>query len=321
MIGAAAVGEGEHRPRGVGHGSKYVASGGAGGHFTARRSVAGVAPENSTAKNWFITGASRGFGREWAIAALERGDRVAATARDLSALDDLVDKYGVDIVPIALDVTDRDAAFAAVQDAHRNLGSLDVVINNAGYGHFGFVEELSEEDIRRQMETNFFGLLWITQAALPLLRQQGSGHLIQVTSVGGVSAFAGLGAYHASKWAVEGLTQALAAEVKDFGIDVTLIEPAGFATDWGGASAVHSAPLPAYGEARAERERQRAARATAGPGDPRASAAALLEIVDAQRPPLRCLFGAAAYATVSGDYEARLANWQEWDRVAQLAQG
>jgi NAD(P)-dependent dehydrogenase (short-subunit alcohol dehydrogenase family) len=305
----------------VGHGSKYVASGGAGGHFTARRSVAGVAPENSTAKNWFITGASRGFGREWAIAALERGDRVAATARDLSALDDLVDKYGVDIVPIALDVTDRDAAFAAVQDAHRNLGSLDVVINNAGYGHFGFVEELSEEDIRRQMETNFFGLLWITQAALPLLRQQGSGHLIQVTSVGGVSAFAGLGAYHASKWAVEGLTQALAAEVKDFGIDVTLIEPAGFATDWGGASAVHSAPLPAYGEARAERERQRAARATAGPGDPRASAAALLEIVDAQRPPLRCLFGAAAYATVSGDYEARLANWQEWDRVAQLAQG
>jgi NAD(P)-dependent dehydrogenase (short-subunit alcohol dehydrogenase family) len=171
------------------------------------------------------------------------------------------------------------------------------------------------------METNFFGLLWITQAALPLLRQQGSGHLIQVTSVGGVSAFAGLGAYHASKWAVEGLTQALAAEVKDFGIDVTLIEPAGFATDWGGASAVHSAPLPAYGEARAERERQRAARATAGPGDPRASAAALLEIVDAQRPPLRCLFGAAAYATVSGDYEARLANWQEWDRVAQLAQG
>jgi NAD(P)-dependent dehydrogenase (short-subunit alcohol dehydrogenase family) len=305
----------------VGHGSKYVSSGGAGGHFTARRSVAGVAPENSTAKNWFITGASRGFGREWAIAALERGDRVAATARDLSALDDLVDKYGVDIVPIALDVTDRDAAFAAVQDAHRNLGSLDVVINNAGYGHFGFVEELSEEDIRRQMETNFFGLLWITQAALPLLRQQGSGHLIQVTSVGGVSAFAGLGAYHASKWAVEGLTQALAAEVKDFGIDVTLIEPAGFATDWGGASAVHSAPLPAYGEARAERERQRAARATAGPGDPRASAAALLEIVDAQRPPLRCLFGAAAYATVSGDYEARLANWQEWDRVAQLAQG
>jgi NAD(P)-dependent dehydrogenase (short-subunit alcohol dehydrogenase family) len=305
----------------VGHGSKYVASGGAGGHFTARRSVAGVAPENSTAKNWFITGASRGFGREWAIAALERGDRVAATARDLSALDDLVDKYGVDIVPIALDVTDRDAAFAAVQDAHRNLGSLDVVINNAGYGHFGFVEELSEEDIRRQMETNFFGLLWITQAALPLLRQQGSGHLIQVTSVGGVSAFAGLGAYHASKWAVEGLTQALAAEVKDFGIDVTLIEPAGFATDWGGASAVHSAPLPAYGEARAERERQRAARATAGPGDPRASAAALLEIVDAQRPPLRCLFGAAAYAIVSGDYEARLANWQEWDRAAQLAQG
>lgn len=280
-----------------------------------------VSSTNRTAKNWFITGASRGFGREWTIAALERGDRVAATARDLSTLDVLAAQYGDDFVPLQLDVTDRDAARTAVADAHRALGPLDVIVNNAGYGHFGFVEELTESDVRAQMETNFFGLLWVTQAALPLLREQRHGHIIQVTSVGGVTAFAGLGAYHASKWAVEGLTQALAAEVKDLGINVTLVEPAGFATDWGGASSVHSAPLAAYSEAHQRNEEARAKRNTSGPGDPRASAAALMEIVDAEEPPLRCLFGAAAFGIVKADYESRLATWQEWDRVAQLAQG
>jgi len=280
-----------------------------------------ASPTNSTAKNWLITGASRGFGREWTIAALERGDRVAATARDTSTLDDLVQKYGDAILPIRLDVTDRDACFVAVEQAAGELGRLDVVVNNAGYGHFGFVEELSEADVRNQMETNFFGLLWVTQAALPILRDQRSGHILQVTSIGGISAFAGIGAYHASKWAVEGLTQALAAEVKDWGIKVTLIEPAGFATDWGGSSAVHSDPLPAYDDARATREKARSARATSGPGDPHASAAAVLELVDADEPPLRCLFGAAALDVVRADYEQRLATWQEWDRVAQLAQG
>jgi len=272
-------------------------------------------------KTWFITGASRGFGREWTLAALERGDRVAATARDLSALDDLTEKYAARLLPLSLDVTDREACFEAVASAYDAFGRLDVVVNNAGYGHFGFVEELTEDDIRRQMETNFFGLLWVTQAALPYLREQGSGHLVQVTSIGGLTAFPGIGAYHASKWAVEGLTQALASEVGDLGIKVTLVEPAGFATDWAGPSAVHSTPIPAYDAAREKRERDRVGRATSGPGDPRASAAALLEIVDAEEPPLRCLFGAAAYSIVRHDYESRLATWQEWDRVAQLAQG
>src|SRR5690349_3198256 len=133
-------------------------------------------------KNWFITGASRGFGREWTIAALDRGDRVAATARDTSTLDDLAEKYGDRLLPIQLDVTDRAADVAAVEQAATTFGRLDVVVNNAGYGHFGFVEEISEEELRRQMETNFFGLAWVTQAALPFLRQQGSGHIIQVTS-------------------------------------------------------------------------------------------------------------------------------------------
>lgn len=280
-----------------------------------------VSSTNSKPKNWFITGASRGFGREWTIAALERGDRVAATARDLGTLDDLAARYGDAFVPIQLDVTDRDGARAAVADAHRALGPLDVVVNNAGYGHFGFVEELTESDIRAQMETNFFGLLWVTQAVLPLLREQRSGHVIQVTSIGGLSAFAGLGAYHASKWAVEGLTQALAAEVKDFGIAVTLIEPAGFATDWGGASSIHSDPLPAYDDTRERNREARGKRNSSGPGDPHASAAALLKIVDADEPPLRCLFGAAALGIVRADYESRLENWATWDHVAQQAQG
>jgi NAD(P)-dependent dehydrogenase (short-subunit alcohol dehydrogenase family) len=176
-------------------------------------------------KTWFITGASRGFGREWTIAALERGDSVAATARQTSTLDDLADKYGDRLLPLELDVTDRGAAWAAVATAHERFGRLDVVVNNAGYGHFGMVEELSEADIRDQLETNFFGALWVTQAALPFLREQGSGHILQVSSIGGISAFPNVGAYHASKWALEGLSQALAAEVTDFGIHITLIEP------------------------------------------------------------------------------------------------
>jgi NAD(P)-dependent dehydrogenase (short-subunit alcohol dehydrogenase family) len=272
-------------------------------------------------KNWLITGTSRGFGREWAEAALARGDRVAATARDTSTLDDLVSQYGDAVLPIRLDVTDREACFAAVRAAADALGSLDVVINNAGYGHFGFVEELSEKDVRDQMETNFFGLLWITQAALPILRVQRTGHLLQVTSIGGISAFPGIGAYHASKWAVEGLTQALAAEVKDFGIKVTLIEPGGFATDWGGSSAAHSAQLSAYDEARAQREAARKARATSGPGDPKASAAALLELVDADEPPLRCFFGDSPLGIAKADYASRIETWEQWDHVAKLAQG
>src|SRR5215207_9805203 len=209
-------------------------------------------------KTWFITGASRGFGREWTIAALERGDRVAATARDVSTLDDLAQKYGDLLLPIELDVTDRAADFAAVARAHEHFGRLDVVVNNAGYGHFGMVEELSEDDVRAQVETNLFGALWVTQAALPFLRAQGSGRILQVSSIGGISAFPNVGMYHASKWALEGLSQSLAAEVAGFGIKVTLIEPAGYATDWSGSSARHTEPNPAYDGVRAKAQELRA---------------------------------------------------------------
>src|SRR5215468_8319758 len=176
-------------------------------------------------KTWFITGTSRGFGREWAIAALDRGDQVAATARDVSSLDDLAARHGEAILPIQLDVTGRDACFAAVRQAHGHFGQLDVVVNNAGYGQFGTVEEISEQEARDQLETNLFGALWVTQAALPYLRGQGSGHIIQVSSIGGINAFPYLGTYHASKWGLEGLSQALNQEVQPLGIKVTLIEP------------------------------------------------------------------------------------------------
>jgi NAD(P)-dependent dehydrogenase (short-subunit alcohol dehydrogenase family) len=273
-----------------------------------------------TQKIWFITGASRGFGREWAIAALERGDSVAATARDLSTLDDLVAAHGERFLPLQLDVTDRDADFAAVRQAHERFGRLDVVVNNAGYGHFGMVEEITEAEARAQLETNLFGALWVTQAALPFLREQGGGHILQVSSIGGISAFPLVGIYHASKWALEGISQALAQEVAPFGIKVTLIEPGGFSTDWGGASAKHAQPNPAYDTYREKAAEQRKAR-VATPGDPTASRAAVLAVVDAENPPLRVFFGDGPLGIATRDYESRLAEWREWEHVSKLAQG
>jgi NAD(P)-dependent dehydrogenase (short-subunit alcohol dehydrogenase family) len=273
-----------------------------------------------TTKTWFITGTSRGFGREWTIAALDRGDNVAATARSLSSLDDLAAKYGDALLPIQLDVTDREAVFAAVRQARDKFGRLDIVVNNAGYGQFGFVEELTEQEAREQIDTNLFGALWVTQAALPFLREQGSGHILQVTSIGGITAFGGLAMYHASKWALEGLSQALAQEVAGFGIKLTVIEPGGYSTDWGGASAKHTTPLPAYDEVREERSRFRAARVRVQ-GDPVATRAAVLRIVDAAEPPLRIFFGDGPLAMATVDYESRLATWRKWEPVSIGAQG
>ena len=214
--------------------------------------------DQMTQRTWFITGTSRGFGREWAAAALRRGDRVVGTARDASTLDDLAAEHGDALLALTLDVTDRDAVFAAVKQAHDHFGELDIVVNNAGYGHFGMVEELSEAEARDQIETNLFGALWVTQAALPYLRERGSGHILQVSSIGGISAFPGIGMYHASKWALEGISQSLAQEVEGFGIKVTLIEPGGFSTDWAGPSASHSDALPAYAPVREAGQQRRA---------------------------------------------------------------
>ena len=272
------------------------------------------------ARTWFITGTSRGFGREWAEAALDRGDRVAATARDLSSLDELAGKYGDRVLPIALDVTDREAVRAALAQAYEKFGRLDVIVNNAGYGQFGMIEEISEAEARAQFETNVFGALWVTQAALPYLRESGGGNVIQVSSIGGVSAFPNIGIYNASKWALEGFSQALAQEVALFGVKVTLVEPGGYSTDWGGSSAKHATPLPAYEKVRELAAEARSKR-VADPGDPAATRAAILKIVDAENPPLRIFFGAAPLGIATADYESRLAEWREWQPVSLEAQG
>ncbi|RDI64429.1 SDR family oxidoreductase [Nocardia pseudobrasiliensis] len=269
-------------------------------------------------KVWFITGVSRGFGREWTLAALERGDRVAGTARDLSTVDDVVAEYPDTFLPLRLDVTDRAADFDAVRRAAEHFGRLDVVVNNAGYGQFGMIEELTEAEVRAQFETNVFGALWVTQAALPILRSQGSGHIIQVSSIGGISAFPNLGAYHGSKWALEGFTQSLSQEVAAFGIHVTLIEPGGFSTDWAGPSAAHSTENPAYNSVREARERVRSAGRR---GEPTATRSAILTVVDAPEPPLRLFLGEAPLKIATADYESRLETWRKWEQVSLAAQG
>ncbi|WP_017624195.1 SDR family oxidoreductase [Nocardiopsis chromatogenes] len=269
-------------------------------------------------RTWFITGTSRGFGRVWAEAALDRGDKVAATARNTAALTDLVDRYGDAVLPIALDVTDKSAVDLAVKAAHDHFGRLDVVVNNAGYGLFGMIEETTEQQARDQFEPNVFGALWVTQAVLPYMREQGSGHIIQVSSIGGVNAFPSLGIYNASKWALEGMSQALAAEVSGLGIKVTLVEPAGYATDWAGGSAVRSEPLPVYDPVR---EAVAAYWSGTTPGDPQATASALLQVVDAEEPPLRVFFGAGLLDAMREEYAQRIATWEEWNQVAEAAIG
>ncbi|MDH2433701.1 SDR family NAD(P)-dependent oxidoreductase [Pokkaliibacter sp. MBI-7] len=268
-------------------------------------------------KIWFITGTSRGFGRIWAEAALARGDCVVATARNTDALQALVDQYGDRVLPLPLDVCDRKAVFRTVAAAYEHFGRLDVVINNAGYGLFGMVEEVSEQQARAQFETNFFGALWVTQAVLPLMRMQRSGHILQVSTIGGVTAFPLFGLYNASKWALEGMSQALAAEVREFGIKVTLIEPTAFATEWAGNSAVHATPRTEY-----DGVRQQVLGMWSGqtPGQPEASAAAVLALVDAEQPPLRVFFG-DMLGMMQAEYGQRLHDWEQWQALAIAARG
>jgi NAD(P)-dependent dehydrogenase (short-subunit alcohol dehydrogenase family) len=269
-------------------------------------------------KVWFITGTSKGFGRVWAEAALARGDRVAATARDVKTLAPLLQQYGAQVAAITLDVTDKAAVSKAIAEAHSQFGRLDVVINNAGYGLFGTIEEISEAQARAQIETNLFGALWVTQAALPIMRAQGSGHIIQVSSIGGVNAFPTIGLYHASKWGLEGFSQSLAAEVAGFGIKVTLIEPGGFATEWGGPSAQRATQMPAYDAARAAIAAFRGGNV---PGDPDATGPAILKVVDAKEPPLRIFFGSGGLPMIRAEYAKRIENWEKWNDVSLEAQG
>jgi NAD(P)-dependent dehydrogenase (short-subunit alcohol dehydrogenase family) len=269
-------------------------------------------------KVWFITGTSKGFGRVWAEAALARGDQVAATARSIETLSALTKRYGKQVAALKLDVTNKTEVDAVIAEAHTRFGRLDVVINNAGYGLFGAIEEISEKEARAQIETNLLGALWVTQAALPIMRAQGSGHIIQVSSIGGVNAFPTIGLYHASKWGLEGFSQALAAEVAAFGIKVTIVEPGGYATDWGGASAIRAAAIPAYDAARAAIAEFRT---KSVPGDPEATGPAILKVVDAQDPPLRIFFGSGGLPMTRAEYGRRIETWEKWNALSVEAQG
>ncbi len=270
-------------------------------------------------KVWFITGASRGFGRVWAEAALGRGDKVAATARDVASVADLKERFGDAVLPLALDVTDPEQVRQVVAEAHAHFGRLDVVLNNAGYSLVGTTEEASEADVRAEFDTNYFGMLRVIQAALPLLRQQGSGHILGVSSTLGIIAMPLIGFYCASKWAVEALHESLAQEVKPFGIKVTLIEPGAYATEFGSpASLKHSEGMEAYGPLRQgifERL------ATQERGNPHATADALLKVVDAEEPPLRMMLGNQNLPLARAAYADRLATWEAWEAVSNAAQG
>ncbi|MEY8174883.1 MULTISPECIES: SDR family NAD(P)-dependent oxidoreductase [Burkholderia] len=272
-----------------------------------------------TEKVWFITGASRGFGRIWTEAALARGDKVAATARQLASLDGLVERYGEAVLPLALDVTDSAQADHVIAQAHAHFGKLDVVVNNAGYALVSAIEEASEADVRAEFETNFFGAWRVIRAALPFLREQRHGHIVGVSSVAGIVAGPIVGFYHASKWAFEAMHESLAQEVKDFGINVTLLEPGAYATDFSSqASLKLAAGNDAYAALRA---RVFSSSGQIDFGDPRSTAQAVLEIVDSANPPLRLFLGTEGLPVARSAYAERLATWQAWEPVSSAAQG
>ncbi|MGA5761524.1 SDR family NAD(P)-dependent oxidoreductase [Nonomuraea bangladeshensis] len=274
-------------------------------------------------KVWFVTGSSRGLGRAFVEAALSRGDKVAATARTAASLDDLVAAHGEAVLALEMDVTDEAAVRESVKRAREHFGRLDVIVNNAGYAQVGAVEELTGQQLRDQLETNLFGALWVIQAALPYLREQGSGHIIQLSSAAGLIAMPLSGAYSASRWAIEALNESLAQEVADFGIKVTLVEPGGYATRSGKnpdpLNNGHMAePNPIYDGLR----RRIAAFAGKQPaGDPAAAAQALLKLVDSDNPPLRVLFGQGFYPMLQQVYADRLKTWADWQDLSAQAQG
>ena len=269
-------------------------------------------------KTIFITGASRGFGKIWTEAFLKRGDKVAATVRDLNSLKDLAKQYGDALLPLKLDVTNRADCFAAVKKAQEHFGAIDVLINNAGYGLFGTIEETSEPEARKLIETNVFGTLWVTQATIPVMRQQGKGHIIQLSSVLGVVPFPVMGIYSTSKFAVEALSEALAGEVKGFGINVTLVEPNAYATDFSNDSAVYAQSMTEYDQLK---KAFQSGLTDDMLGIPEATVKAIYKLVDSPQPPLRLFLGKIGLPMVKQTYQNRLATWSAWQEVAVEAHG
>jgi NAD(P)-dependent dehydrogenase (short-subunit alcohol dehydrogenase family) len=267
-----------------------------------------------------ITGASRGLGRSLAEAVLASGDQLLATARRPEQLADLVSCYGARVHTAALDVTDPDAARAAVDAAVAAFGGLDVVVNNAGYANSGPIEEMTEKDFREQFEADFFGVVNVTRAALPVLRAQRSGMFVQFSSVGGrVGGTPGMGAYQSAKFAVEGFSEVLAGEVAPFGVKVVIVEPGAFRTDWQGSSMELYAVGADYEETVGAMNRYRAENNGAQPGDPARAAQVILDVVGHDDPPRRLLLGAQAVALALAAGEARDAETRKWAEASAAA--
>jgi len=268
-------------------------------------------------KTWFITGASRGFGRIWAEAALKRGDQVVATARKLDDVADLPARFGDAALALALDVTNPEQVQQVVPQAYRHFGRLDVLVNNAGASLLATTEEASDEQIRGLFDANYFGMVRVLRAALPLLRQQGSGHILGVSSGLGITSMPLIGFYCATKWAVEAMHEALAQEVNAFGIKVTLVEPGAYATDFGKSAKVADALEP-YAEFR---KQMMTRLGSLDRGDPHATAEAILKLVDTENPPLRFGLGTTILSRARAAYADRIATWEAWEHLANAAQG
>ena len=269
---------------------------------------------------WFITGSSRGLGRALAEAVLAAGHKLVATARNPIQLDDLVERYGNQVRAIALDVTDAAAARTAIQKALDEFGALDVVVNNAGYANSSAIEETSDEDFRAQIETNLFGVVNVTKAALSIFHKQRSGHFIQLSSIGGrVGGTPGMGAYQTAKWAVEGFSEVLSNEVKPFGVKVIIIEPGAFRTDWGGSSMRKVEASEDYDQTVGAMNRFRESTVDTWPGDPARAARISLDIVQLAEPPLRLLLGARAVESAEKASKARAAEAEKWADVSRSA--
>ncbi|MEU7752976.1 SDR family oxidoreductase [Micromonospora sp. NPDC049171] len=267
-------------------------------------------------RTWFITGASRGLGRAFADAALDRGDRVVAAARTI-ATDDFDERHADRLLALTLDVTDRAAVITAVHTAVEHFGRLDIVVNNAGTLSMGMIEEFTEEQARAQFEVNVFGALWVSQAVLPHLRAQRSGHIVQISSIAALGGFPSTGLYSASKFALEGMSEALAMEAAAFGVTLSIVQPGGYWTDLY-TSLSATTPLPAYAPLRAELERQWADGSI--DSAPRLAAEALLRLVDSDDPPLRLLLGSMVYDLAFDISRRRMATWAGWEQVSRAAE-
>jgi NAD(P)-dependent dehydrogenase (short-subunit alcohol dehydrogenase family) len=272
-------------------------------------------------KVWFVTGSSRGLGRAVVTAALEAGDRVIATARKAASLDDLVARYGERVHPLALDVTDMEQVRRAVRKGREVFGRLDVVVNNAGYADLASIEDVTVDDFRAQIDTNFYGVVHVSKAVLPVLREQGSGHIFQVSSLGGRIGSAGLAAYQSAKWAVGGFSTVLAQEVASFGVKVTVLEPGGMRTDWAGSSMtvppVSEPYRPTVGAFADMIRKADPEAARAHSADPARVARTVVELAGGQDVPLRLLLGRDAVQYASAAAEELAASDEKWRPVSE----